>query len=95
VRRERVNRLGDEIDTEALSACDAAECAWDRACKLCARRDSAHTVMFIKHQEFVDCHSPQLYPELIFVNMLSGNSRKTNHTVWNADCQIFQTFPLH
>jgi hypothetical protein len=47
-RRERINRLGNEIETEALSACDAAECACDRANALCARRDGAHIVMFIK-----------------------------------------------
>ncbi len=58
-RRERINRIGNEIETEALSACDAAECARDRAYALCARRDGAHIVLFsLKRQEFVDCHSP-------------------------------------
>ncbi len=47
-RRERINRLGNKIETEALSTCDAAECAWDRAYALCAQRDCAHIVMFIK-----------------------------------------------
>ncbi len=50
----------------------------------------------LKHQEFVDRQSPLLCLELMSMNTLSGNSwRKTNNTVWNDDCQIFQTFPPH
>ncbi len=49
-RRESINRLGDEIDNEAYTACDVASaCGIARA--LCALRSIAQIVIFITKQK--------------------------------------------